>query len=97
VYSSGGAAGIVRFALAQAAKQPLAFPEFQKAVLYAEAGDLEAAFFHLDRAIDSRDPALVYLAVGPQWDGLRRDPLRFEERLARMGLLAGVSRPDDAR
>ena len=97
VYSSGGAADIVRLALAQAAKQPLAFPEFQKAVLYAEAGDLEAAFLHLDRAIDSRDPALVHLAVGPQWDGLRRDPRRFEERLARMGLPARISRSDNAR
>ena len=97
VYSSEGSAGIVRFALAQAAKQPLAFPDFQMALLHAEAGDLEAAFLHLDRAIDSRDPALVHLAVGPQWDGLRRDALRFEERLARMGLPARVSRPDDAR
>ena len=97
VYSSEGSAGVVRFALAQAAKQPLAFPDFQMAILHAEAGDLDAAFLHLDRAIDSRDPALVHLAVGPQWDGLRRDALRFEERLARMGLPARVSRPDDAR
>jgi tetratricopeptide (TPR) repeat protein len=55
------------------------------AVLHAEAGDLNAAFEHLDRAIDARDPALVHLAVAPQWDGLRGDP-RFNQRLARMRL-----------
>ena len=97
VYSSEGSAGVVRFALAQAAKQPLAFPDFQMALLYAEAGDLEAAFLHLDRAIDSRDPALVHLAVGPQWDGLRRESARFEERLARMGLPARPAWSGDAR
>jgi serine/threonine-protein kinase len=85
-YASGGAAGLLRLALEQAAKQPLAFPDFQRALLYAEAGDQDAAFLHLDRAIEARDPALVHLAVGPQWDGLRKDPPRFETRLARMGL-----------
>jgi DNA-binding winged helix-turn-helix (wHTH) protein/tetratricopeptide (TPR) repeat protein len=85
-YASGGAAGIVRFALDQAARRPGAFPDFQMAILNAEAGELDAAFLHLDRAIESRDPALVHLAVGPQWDGMRRDPSRFAERVARMGL-----------
>jgi hypothetical protein len=55
------------------------------AVLHAEAGDLDAAFEHLDRAIDARDPGLVHLAVAPQWDALRGDP-RFNQRLARMRL-----------
>jgi DNA-binding winged helix-turn-helix (wHTH) protein/Tfp pilus assembly protein PilF len=54
-------------------------------VLYGEAGDLDAAFDHLDRALDIRDPGLVHLAVAPQWDRLRGDP-RFDQRLARMGL-----------
>jgi hypothetical protein len=53
--------------------------------LHSQAGDLDAAFEHLDRAIDSRDPALVHLAVAPQWDGLRADP-RLAVRLTRMGL-----------
>lgn len=96
-YASGGAAGLLRFALDQAAKQPQAFPDFQVALLQAEAGDLDTAFFHLDRALDRRDPALVHLAVGPQWDALRTDPSRFEERLARMGLRARPLRPDVAR
>ena len=52
---------------------------------YAEAGDLDAAFEHLHRLIDAHDPALVTLAVAPQWDSLRADP-RFNECLARMKL-----------
>ena len=51
----------------------------------AEIGDLDAAFEHLQRALDARDPALVHLAVAPQWDSLRADP-RFNECLARMKL-----------
>jgi serine/threonine protein kinase len=52
---------------------------------YAEAGDLDSAFELLRRAIDVRDPALVHLAVAPQWDSLRADP-RFNVCLARMKL-----------
>jgi serine/threonine protein kinase len=54
-------------------------------VLYAEAGDLDAAFGHLDRALDAREPGLVHLAVAPQWDALRPDP-RFQRCLVRMRL-----------
>ena len=59
--------------------------DFRLAIHYAEAGDLEAAFEHLRRLIDARDPALVHLAVAPQWDSFRADP-RFNECLARMKL-----------
>ncbi len=55
------------------------------AVLHAQAGELDDAFRNLDRALDSRDPSLVHLAVAPQWDRLRADP-RFQQRLARMRL-----------
>jgi len=48
-------------------------------------GDLDKAFERLQRALDVRDPALVHLAVAPQWDSLRGDP-RFNECLARMKL-----------
>ena len=54
-------------------------------MLNADAGDLDAAFEHLDHAMESRDPSLVHLAVAPQWDCLRSDP-RFKDRLSRMGL-----------
>ena len=59
----------------------------QLALFYGEAGEMDRAFQHLDRAIESHDPALVHLAVAPQWDSLRADP-RFNECLARMGLRA---------
>jgi len=59
--------------------------DFRLAIHYAEAGDLDAAFEHLQRLIDARDPALIHLAVAPQWDSLRADP-RFNECLARMKL-----------
>ena len=57
---------------------------------YGEAGDLDAAFEHLHRAIDARDPVLVHLAVAPQWDNLRADP-RFNECLVRMKLRSNPS------
>ena len=59
--------------------------DFRLAIHYAAAGDLDAAFEHLQRLIDARDPALIHLAVAPQWDSLRADP-RFNECLARMKL-----------
>ena len=59
--------------------------EWPLVVRYGEAGDLDAAFELLHRLIDARDPALVHLAVAPQWDSLRADP-RFNECLARMKL-----------
>jgi hypothetical protein len=54
-------------------------------VHYALAGNLDAAFEHLQHLIDARDPALVHLAVAPGLDSLRADP-RFNECLARMKL-----------
>jgi hypothetical protein len=80
---AGGRAGVLQFMLEHAQKPGL--PSVQLAMLYGEAGNLDAAFEHLHRAIDSRDPILVHLAVAPQWDSLRPDP-RFGECLARMGL-----------
>ena len=68
----------------QAAAQPNT-PPVMLAIHYGEAGELDAAFEHLQRAIDNRDPALVHLAVAPQWDPLRGD-CRFAECLARMSL-----------
>ena len=51
----------------------------------AEVGDLDKAFELLQRALEVRDPALVHLAVAPQWDSLRADP-RFNQCLVRMKL-----------
>jgi serine/threonine protein kinase len=72
--------------LSSAAAQPdLGNEGFWRLVLAAQAGDLEAAFEHLPRLIDARDPALIHLAVAPQWDNLRADP-RFNQLLVRMKL-----------
>jgi DNA-binding winged helix-turn-helix (wHTH) protein len=57
----------------------------QRSILYGAAGRMDAAFEQLDRALALRDPGLVYLAVGPQWDSLRGDP-RFDDRLKKMNL-----------
>jgi DNA-binding winged helix-turn-helix (wHTH) protein len=87
-YERGGHAAVARFVLdyaRQQAQDASGSADFRFAVLHAQAGDLDAAFRSLDRALDSRDPSLVHLAVAPQWDGLRGDQ-RFQQRLARMGL-----------
>src|SRR4029077_12190486 len=52
---------------------------------YAEVGNLDKAFELLRRDIDVRDPAVVHLAVAPEWDSMRADP-RFNECLVRMKL-----------
>jgi DNA-binding winged helix-turn-helix (wHTH) protein/tetratricopeptide (TPR) repeat protein len=80
-YDTRGRAGVVEFALRANANGP----PVQLALLQGEAGNLDEAFRHLDAAIALRDPALVHLAVAPQWDCLRDDE-RFGERLQAMGL-----------
>jgi hypothetical protein len=66
-------------------------PPMQLALLHGEAGNLDQAFRHLDAAIAGRDPALVHMAVAPQWDSLRGD-LRSHERLTGMALDAAAER-----
>jgi len=82
-FASGGRPAVLRYSLAHA--RAAGGPPLQLAVLSAEAGDLDAAFTYLGEAIDARDPALIDLAVGPQWDPLRADS-RFARCLARVGL-----------
>jgi tetratricopeptide (TPR) repeat protein len=84
-YAKGGPAGVAKLIVERGSSQPQAFPPMQLAIQYAELGNLDSAFQHLERAIDSRDPGLVYLAVAPQWDSLRADT-RFLHCLGRMGL-----------
>jgi tetratricopeptide (TPR) repeat protein len=86
-YARGGHAGLNRYMLEQ--RMPRSSEDgaaaVRLAILSGAIGDFDAAFVHLDRALESRDPALVHLAVGPQWESLREDP-RFRQRLVRMGL-----------
>jgi DNA-binding winged helix-turn-helix (wHTH) protein len=85
-YADGGRLGVVRLGL-QRASAMTGMPAVQLALLHGELGDLDAALPHLERAIDARDPCLVDLAVGPQWDMFREDA-RFDSCLKRMGLVA---------
>ena len=84
-YAADGHGGLARCMLQQIPPDGGGAAAVQRAVLHGAAGELDAAFDHLDRALDLRDPALVYLAVAPQWDPLRDDP-RFVDRLKRMAL-----------
>jgi DNA-binding winged helix-turn-helix (wHTH) protein/thioredoxin-like negative regulator of GroEL len=88
-HASGGRAGVFRLFLERASSQPQAFPAMQLALFYGEAGEMDRAFEHLERAIENHDPALVHLAIAPQWDSLRGDP-RFNQCLERMGLSAAA-------
>ena len=90
VYATAGLSGVNRFWVDQITNPQLDFDPllkmaFFRAVLYGDAGRLDEAFDYLDQAIAFRDPALVHLAVAPDWDSMRGDP-RFAERLRSMRL-----------
>jgi DNA-binding winged helix-turn-helix (wHTH) protein/cytochrome c-type biogenesis protein CcmH/NrfG len=90
VYATAGLSGVNRFLVDQITNPQLDFDPllkmaFFRARLYGAAGRLDEAFDCLDQAIAYRDPALVHLAVAPEWDPLRGDP-RFAERLRSMAL-----------
>jgi DNA-binding winged helix-turn-helix (wHTH) protein/tetratricopeptide (TPR) repeat protein len=88
-YETGGRSWFFRYCAEQMSKNPQ-LPALQLAVFHTQAGDVDAAFRHLDCAILEHDPSLVDLAVAPQWDNLKGDP-RFVEAVARVGLPAAGS------
>jgi tetratricopeptide (TPR) repeat protein len=55
------------------------------ALLHVGLGEREAALFELERALEMRDAALVYLRTQPGLAPLRSEP-RFQEILKRMGI-----------
>jgi DNA-binding winged helix-turn-helix (wHTH) protein/uncharacterized protein HemY len=90
VYATAGLSGVRRFLVDLITNPQLDFDvllkmAFFRAILYGGAGRLDEAFDCLDQAIADRDPALVHLAVAPEWDSIRADP-RFAERLQSMAL-----------
>ena len=85
VYATTGRRGLAAYALGHMPKGDDSAMFVQRAVLYGAASEMDAAFRQLDRALALRDPSLVYLAVGPQWDSLRADQ-RFNELLERIAL-----------
>ena len=84
-YTRGGHAGLNRYMLEVMPRLEDSAGAVRLAVLSGAIGDFDAAFVHLDRALESHDPALVHLAVAPQWESLHEDS-RFHQRLVRMGL-----------
>jgi DNA-binding winged helix-turn-helix (wHTH) protein/Tfp pilus assembly protein PilF len=90
VYATAGLSGVNRFLVDQITNPQLDFDvllkmAFFRAKLYGAADRLDEAFDYLDQAIAVRDPALVHLAVSPDWDSMRGDP-RFAERLRTLAL-----------
>src|SRR5437667_6810612 len=55
------------------------------AMVYAGLGDKDLAFEWLEKALQTRDPWLVWLPAEPNFDSLRIDA-RFEEMLLRIGI-----------
>jgi hypothetical protein len=51
----------------------------------AAIGDRDRAFEWLEKALEERDPMMVYLRVHPRLDPLRGDP-RFDALVRRVGL-----------
>ena len=84
-FADGGRPAVIRFALDQAAQGKYRLPDMQLALFHGELGDLDSALPYLERAIATRDPCMVDIAVAPQWDVLRSDA-RFDQCLRTMGL-----------
>lgn len=55
------------------------------ATVYLGLGDTDATFAWLERAVQTRASALLYLAVDPRYDPVRSDP-RFADLVRRIGL-----------
>jgi tetratricopeptide (TPR) repeat protein len=85
VYAASGQKGLTTYMLEHMPHGDSGAIFVQRSIFYGAAGQMDAAFEQLDRALAVRDPSLVHLAVGPQWDSLRGDR-RFEDRLKEMGL-----------
>ena len=95
-WAAGGPPALARLTLERIPPDAPGAVALQRAVLHGAAGELDAAFTHLDLALDQRDPALVYLAVAPQWDSLRADP-RFGDRFKRMAFPESARRAGSQR
>ena len=56
---------------------------YQYGEIYAQLGDTDRTFAALNKAVDVRDPGLLYLKRDAFLDAIRRDP-RFAALLARL-------------
>ncbi len=60
-------------------------PPYNIAIVHAGLGEIDAALGWLEKAYETRDVRLTFLAVEPKWDTLRNQP-RFQSLLQRLKL-----------
>jgi TolB-like protein len=60
-------------------------PPYNIAMVYAGLGEVDAALCSLEKAFETRDVRLTFLAVEPKWDTMRSEP-RFQALLKRLVL-----------
>ncbi|MBW3660532.1 MAG: adenylate/guanylate cyclase domain-containing protein [Gemmatimonadetes bacterium] len=84
VYALAGRGSEAERALATLLEQPEVSP-FRVATVHAALGDRERTLAMLEKAVEERDDHASWLAVTPEFDGVRDDP-RFERLLRRAGL-----------
>lgn len=61
-------------------------PSWSIAWIHQGLGETDEAFKWLDRAVEERDPKIVYLRTKPFWDSIRGDP-RFDALMRTMRLV----------
>jgi hypothetical protein len=61
-------------------------PPFDFALIHNGLGERDEVFAWLERGVEQRDPKMIFLKGGLQWNNLRGDP-RFVSLLERMKLL----------
>lgn len=54
-------------------------------MMYANAGDFDAAFRYIEQALEERDAQLFWIKAGAAWDVIHDDP-RFPDVVRRLGL-----------
>jgi serine/threonine-protein kinase len=58
---------------------------YYRSIIYLGLRNRSDALKYLEKSYEERDPSLIYLAVSPEWDGMREDP-RFRALLEKIGL-----------
>jgi adenylate cyclase len=58
-------------------------PAYTFAMVYFGLGDRTKALDLLERALEQREPLMVFIKVDPKWDGLRSEP-RFDKLVKQM-------------
>jgi tetratricopeptide (TPR) repeat protein len=77
-------AGVAIRVLTQLSKQRYV-PPYNIAMVHLGLGETDAALDWLERAFETRDVRLTFLAVEPKWESIREEP-RFQDLLTRLAL-----------